>query len=360
MMARLCGVVRIVDLRTHHLTWELGEGEAFGYDSQSLESTHQWWQDRLHPEDRATVLEKLNQLTPTKNVQWLVEYRFRRADGSYAYIYERGQRLLQNGNSSRLVASMIDVTHCQWIEAGFRESDETTRLIVDNALDAVISMDAEGIITGWNHQSEDIFGWTRAEAIGERLEAMIVPEQYRAAHRAGLKRLVDTGEAKLLKQRIEITALHKDGHEIPVELSITPLQSHGKLVFSGFLRDITARKAAEKAAKGNTRFPDQNPYPVLRIGFDGTILYANPASRDVLTAWACQVGSVAPSTICHVIGDVSVTRANQYLEVEYEQHTYSLFFVPFHEEEFVTVYGKIVLNVSRPSEKCRKLRKQRN
>ncbi len=340
MLARMCGVVRMVDLRTYHLTWELGEPEAFGYDSQSIESTHQWWQDRLHPEDRATVLEKLNQLVSTKNSQWLVEYRFRRADGSYAYIYERGQWLSKNGNSSRLVASMIDVTHCQWIEAGFRESDETTRLIVDNALDAVISMDAEGIITGWNHQSEDIFGWTRAEAIGERLETMIVPEQYRAAHRAGLKRLVDTGEAKLLKQRIEITALHKDGHEFPVELSITPLQSHGKLVFSGFLRDITARKAAEKAAKGNTRFPDQNPYPVLRIGFDGTILYANPASRDVLAAWGCQVGNVSPSTICQVIGDVSVTRANQYLEVEYKKHTYSLFFVPFHEEEFVTVYGK--------------------
>ncbi len=341
MFVGMCGVLRICNFQTNAMIWELGESGAFGYSRSDFGVTNHWWQDRLHPEDQGGVLAALEKAQDSANSIWAADYRFRGADGSYAYICDRGQFVDQNGGGScRLVASMIDVTNCKWIEEGYRESDETTRLIVDNALDAVISMDAEGIISGWNHQAEVIFGWMREEAIGQSLETTIVPSQYRAAHRAGLRRLVETGEAKLLKQRIEITALHKDGHEFPVELSITPLHSHGKLVFSGFLRDITARKAAEKAAQGNTRFPDENPYPVLRLAYDGTILYANPASGDLLTAWGSQVGQVAPSAICQVIGDVSVTRSNYYLEVEYEPNTYSLFFVPFHEEEFVTVYGK--------------------
>ena len=198
----------------------------------------------------------------------------------------------------------------------------------------------KGIITGWNHQAQAIFGWASEEAIGQPLETTIVPPQFRAAHRAGLKRLVETGEAKLLKQRIEITGLHKNGHEFPVELSITPLPSHGKVVFSGFLRDITARKAAEKAAQGSTKFPDSNPNPVIRLANDGTILYANPASRALLTAWGCETRNVAPSSICEVIGEVSVTGSNKYLEVAYEHVFFTLFFVPFQEEGFVTLYGK--------------------
>ncbi len=341
MVAQMCGVVRIDHLNTQTMTWKLGKTAAFGYANHEMGATRQWWQDRLHPEDREAVLEKLEKAKNTEDSPWSVEYRFLCADESYAYIYDRGQVVRSSGPASQqLVASMIDVTHSKWIEAGSRESDETMRLIVDNALDAVISMDGEGIITGWNHQAEIIFGWTREESIDQRLEAMIVPPQYRAAHRAGLKRLVETGEAKLLKQRIEITGLNKEGHEFPVELSITPIPSHGKIIFSGFLRDISARKAAEKAAKGSTKFPDNNPNPVLRLAFDGTILYANPASHPILTTWGAETGKVAPSSICHIIEEVTGTRSNQYLDVEYEQKSYSLFFVPFHEEGFVTVYGK--------------------
>jgi len=341
MVAQMCGVVRMCHLRANTMSWELGKSLAFGYSEADLCVTDEWWKDRLHPEDREAVLVELDRAQRTTSHLWSAEYRFRCADDSYVSILDRGQFVGEPGTASyRLVASMIDVTNCQMIEAGYRESDETTRLIVDNALDAVISMDAEGIITGWNQQSEAIFGWTREEAIGQRLETTIIPLQYRAAHRAGLKRLVETGEAKLLKQRIEITALHKDGNEFPVELSITPLHSHGKIVFSGFLRDITARKAAEQSAQGNTRFPDENPNPVLRLAFDGTVLYANPASRWLLAAWKCQTGECAPSAICQVMNTVSATRSNQYLEGEYGNGSYALFFIPFLDDSFVTVYGK--------------------
>ena len=335
------GVIRDWDLITNRITWEFGKASLFGYEANKIEHTVQWWSDRLHQDDRQPVLESLDRAQQEKSPTWSMEYRFRCLDGNYAYIFDRG-RFVHDHKAipTRLVSSMVDVTHCKWVEEGFLVSDETTRLIVDNALDAVIAMDVQGKITGWNYQAEAIFGWSREEAVGQRLESMIIPPQYRAAHRAGLKHLVETGEAKLLKQRIEITALHKEGHEFPVELSITPLQSHGKLVFSGFLRDITARKAAEKSVKENTRFPDENPNPVLRFDHDGTVIYANQASGRLLEAWGCQKGQVAPAQIRHMIGEVSATRSNQYLEVEYGPIAFTLFFVPHQEGHSITVYGR--------------------
>jgi PAS domain S-box-containing protein len=130
-------------------------------------------------------------------------------------------------------------------EEALRQSEERTRLIVQSALDAVITMDAQGLITGWNPQAGPIFGWSREDAIGRRLAETIIPPQYREAHNRGLQQFLATGEGPLLNKRIEIAALHRDGHEFPVELTVSPLQSGETFTFSAFLRDISDRKRAE-------------------------------------------------------------------------------------------------------------------
>lgn len=125
------------------------------------------------------------------------------------------------------------------------ESEQRTRLIICNALDAVITMDSGGIVTGWSAQAEKTFGWSRDEAIGQPLAALIIPSQYREAHRKGLAHYLETGEGPVLNTRIETTGVHKDGHEIPVELAIAPIQRGGQVEFSAFVRDITERKRTE-------------------------------------------------------------------------------------------------------------------
>ena len=130
-------------------------------------------------------------------------------------------------------------------EKALRQSEERTRLIVQSALDAVITMDAQGLITGWNPQAGTIFGWSREDAIGRRLAETIIPPQYREAHSRGLQQFLATGEGPLLNKRIEIAALRRDGHEFPVELTVSPLQSGETFTFSAFIRDISERKRAE-------------------------------------------------------------------------------------------------------------------
>ncbi len=131
-------------------------------------------------------------------------------------------------------------------EAALLQSQERNRVIVDTALDAVISMDAAGIITDWNAQAANIFGWQREEALGHRVSETVIPSRDREAHEQGLRHFLETGEGAILNRRIEMLACHRDGHEFPVEITISPARLGDAYIFSAFVRDITARKRTER------------------------------------------------------------------------------------------------------------------
>jgi len=114
--------------------------------------------------------------------------------------------------------------------------------VLDTALDPVVVMDTDGIVIGWNEHSEKCFGWTWDEARGQRLSDLLIPPELRVAHENGLKHYLATGEGPVLDHRIEVSALHRDGRQIPVELSITASEQFGDKLFIGFIRDISDRK----------------------------------------------------------------------------------------------------------------------
>jgi PAS domain S-box-containing protein len=135
------------------------------------------------------------------------------------------------------------------LHSDLQERDTKTRRIIDSALDAVLSMDERGNVTEWNAQAETMFGWKRDQAVGQALSDLFIPPQYREAHTKGLQHFIGTGVGPLLNRRIEIVALHRDGTEIPVEVSIAPYQINGSWEFSGFVRDISEKKAAEASMR---------------------------------------------------------------------------------------------------------------
>jgi diguanylate cyclase (GGDEF)-like protein/PAS domain S-box-containing protein len=126
-----------------------------------------------------------------------------------------------------------------------QENENLLRAIIGTALDAVVQMDHEGVITGWNAQAEHIFGWTSGEAMGRRLHETIIPERFRAAHLQGVAQYLSTGHGPILNSRIEVSALHRSGKEFLAELTVTAVMSQGQPAFCAFIRDITARKQAE-------------------------------------------------------------------------------------------------------------------
>lgn len=125
-------------------------------------------------------------------------------------------------------------------------SESEIRAVMEYALDAVVRMDAAGYITDWTGQAYTVFGWTREEVVGRLLADVIVPERYREAHSKGLSRLLSTGQAHLLNKRVEVEGLHRDGHEFPIELTISRISRSGTDEFNAFVRDISQRRQREK------------------------------------------------------------------------------------------------------------------
>jgi len=174
-----------------------------------------------------------------------------------------------------------------------QEREERLRLTVDTALDAVINADSRGVITGWNTQAELIFGRPRAETVGHLLDETIIPEAYRDAHRRGIAHYLKTGEGAVLNQRIEITALRRDGTEFPIELAIVPIRSEEGVSFSAFVRDLTKIKQAEiereeaeveraRLANYNRLLLDSTGDGMYSIGPDGNCTFLNRTAARML------------------------------------------------------------------------------
>lgn len=128
--------------------------------------------------------------------------------------------------------------------SALRENEMRLRAVLNSALIAVVIMDVRGRIVDWNKRAEEIFGWSRAEAIGGALAEMIIPERLREAHQRGLERFLATGAGEILDRLLETSAVRRDGGEFPVELSISVLRNHAEPTFCGFVTDVTERKQA--------------------------------------------------------------------------------------------------------------------
>ena len=154
-----------------------------------------------------------------------------------------------------------DITSRKRAEQELKESKDRIGQIIDQALDAFVSMDSAGIVTAWNRSAEEIFGWPAHKAIGKALSELIVPERYRAAHERGLQRFLETGKGPLLDKHVELLAVHRDGHEFPVELSVTAVKVRGGFMFHAIparhhrpqgtrARDPAAHRAARRRGRG--------------------------------------------------------------------------------------------------------------
>jgi len=158
-----------------------------------------------------------------------------------------------------------------WLE-GFN------RALLDSALDCIITMDASGTILEFNAAAERVFGFTRAQAVGQELAGLIIPPSLRERHRQGLKHYLETGEGPVLGRRIEINALRADGSEILVELAITAFRIQHEPVFAAYLRDITERKQADDASRRLAAIIESSDDAIISKDLNGRITSWNEAA----------------------------------------------------------------------------------
>ena len=125
-----------------------------------------------------------------------------------------------------------------------RASEQRFRSVAESANDAIISADGTGNIVSWNKGAQAVFGYDEAAALGQPL-TLVIPERFRNAHEAGVKRMNTTGESRVIGNTVELMGLRSDGTEFPLELSLASWMVGEDRFFSGIIRDITGRKHTE-------------------------------------------------------------------------------------------------------------------
>ena len=120
------------------------------------------------------------------------------------------------------------------------KQDERYRVLAESAPDAIVTIDEESTILSVNPATERIFGWSADELVGRRLP-MLMPEQFRDRHAAGMARFIATGNRHLDWRGVALPGLRKDGTEFPMEVSFGEFVDGGRHIFSGFMRDVSDR-----------------------------------------------------------------------------------------------------------------------
>jgi PAS domain S-box-containing protein len=130
--------------------------------------------------------------------------------------------------------------------AEHRAESERARLqaIFDAVVDAIVTIDKDGLITDWSSSAQRIFGYAPEEILGQNL-TILMPEPHRTRHAGYIASFLSTRDAKIIGIGRELTAIRKDGTEFPIELGVSEVNSGGDIFFTGILRDITERKRAE-------------------------------------------------------------------------------------------------------------------
>jgi PAS domain S-box-containing protein len=285
ILEQIQDAVVVSDLDGRVKVWNKGAERIFGYGAMEAIGNTVVFLYAL--EDEGVLTKHTSALLKDKQGQ-AVEVWAHRRTGERCFIHLTTSLLRdEHGSPYGMVGYATDITELKRAEEALRESEGRTRLIVDTAMDAVISIDASGKIAGWNAQAEAIFGWTFNEIIGKSLTETIIPVEQREAHARGLSEYLATGKAKMLNRRIETTGLRKNGELFPVELSTTAiLNPTGPLSFSAFLRDVSRRKHAEENLRQSEEryrtLVERMTDGLYRSTPDGKFIEVNPALVKML------------------------------------------------------------------------------
>src|SRR6266567_1053747 len=192
-----------------------------GYTVQEWVSDKELYAKVLHPEDRERILAEYRMIARDGTVHW--------------YLDEAAVIRDEAGRPAYFHGFLLDITERKRAEEALRASEERFRGVTDAATDAIVSASGDGRVRSWNRGAERMFGWRADEIVGRPL-TVIMPERMRVLHEQGLARVRQTSHSKLAGSVVELVALHKDGREFPIELSIGAWDSSDGPAFSGVIR----------------------------------------------------------------------------------------------------------------------------
>jgi two-component system cell cycle sensor histidine kinase/response regulator CckA len=242
------------------------------------------WFDSVHPAD----LERIRTIEAAARPErkpFQMEYRLRRHDGEYRWIFDTAHpRFTPAGTFAGYIGSSIDITERRLAEQALRDSEERYRVTTEAATDAVVTINEKGEILFTNAAVDRIFGYSPEELKGQPL-TRLMPEGMRPRQGSSIRRYLETDEKQPPLNSVLVPGLHKDGHEVPLELSFGEFVREGKRFFTGIIRDITERQRAEEQVRAQHAFLrrviDADPNLVFAKDWDGRFTLANHAVAEI-------------------------------------------------------------------------------
>ena len=162
------------------------------------------------------------------------------------------------------------------------ESQIQFQAVLDIALDAVVSMDAQGRITAWSQHAQLLFGWAEPEVMGQELTGLVLVSDDNAPSQTGLARVMMRAQSPHLDRRVEMLAKHKDGHMIPVEVATTRVEMAGRVLTTAFITDISERKATQERLALFRRVFDASNQNIVISDAKSRGLYQNRAHQQAM------------------------------------------------------------------------------
>lgn len=189
----------------------------------------------------------------------------------------------KNGNSPHFVAIVRDITERKRIEQALLEQARYTQTIIDNMVNGLITIDAQGVVQSFNLAAQQMFGYEAQEILGKNIK-ILMPAPHRDMHDTYLQNFKTIGEARVLGVSREIQGLRKDGHLFPIEIAVSKILHNGKNQYVGLVTDITERKQNEARMRylathdaltglpNRTLFMDRLSHDIARAQRDKTLV----------------------------------------------------------------------------------------
>jgi PAS domain S-box-containing protein len=222
--------------------------EMLGYGADELIGRHQHETVHYRREDGTPhrvedcpIIEVLRTGVPLRDHETV----YTRRDGSQFPVLCTSAPILDHGRITGTVMTFHDISERRRAEAKLLESEERFRALAETAADVIVTIDAESQMLFINPAAEKVFGYRPEELVGQPL-SVLMPEHLRRPHRTGLARYVETGRRHVNWGGVELPGLHRDGREIPLDISFGEFRQGSRRVFTGIIRDITERKRAEE------------------------------------------------------------------------------------------------------------------
>jgi PAS domain S-box-containing protein len=278
------------EIKTNALAWNDAVEHVFGHKQSTIFPEIQWRYDHIHPEDRERIIAGIHRVMETGGTSWSDQYRYRRGDGTYANVMDRGYLARDDaGAAVRMIGAMTDVTERSRSEAAIRFQAQ----LLNAVQQAVVATDPEGTVIFWNAFAENLYGWSAEEAVGQSIQEL-TPSPFLREHGGEIGQRGAAGESWTGEYLVQ----GKSGKAFPALLTTAPVRDERGTVI-GYVRvsiDLTERRNLEEQFRqsqkmdavgrlaGGIAHDFNNLLTVIRLnteiimeGFDPT----DPRSEDV-------------------------------------------------------------------------------